>query len=82
MTGPKTDIFLSGDLANVIAALELAGRNFDGEYGRGWAAALAALGVAVGTIRAPDALRERESSAAAADDGWSKLGPGAFGAFR
>ena len=78
MTAPQTEIFLSGDLANVIAALELAGRNFGGEYGRGWAAA---LGVAVGTIRAPDALRERESSTAA-DDGWSKLGPGAYGAFR
>ena len=39
MTGPTLELYLTGDLANILASLDLAGRNFGGEYGRGWSAA-------------------------------------------
>ena len=58
MTGLTLDLHLTGDLANILASLDLAGRNFDGDYGRGWLAALQAVALAVGAINvAPESER-------------------------
>ena len=92
MTGPTLDLHLKGDLANILASLDLAGRNFGGEYGRGWSAALAAMGVAIGIIPETDArFTFQIASPPTAPSSWAgaqlasvedDYGPGAFSAFK